>query len=159
MSQLCKIQQWWANGTVFINNSNNNNNPIQRHNSSFFYNLLTAPRTVSTYSQVAQAQSCANHVQHSERLSRASDRVMRHVVRRDSSAIKFDRVEIAFIWAFIFFWLNNTGWRRGGNGSTQRKPLGTSFRKCHILKPEDSSPKRDSNPHNSLGGRLGKQTC
>ena len=38
-----------------------------------FYNLLTAPRTVSnTYAQVAQAQSCANHMQHIERLSRAS---------------------------------------------------------------------------------------
>ena len=23
--------------------------------------------------------------------------------------------------------------------------------------PDDSSPKRDSNPHNSIGGRLGKQ--
>ena len=38
-----------------------------------FYNLLTAPRTVSnTYDQVARAQPCANHVQHIERLSRAS---------------------------------------------------------------------------------------
>ena len=25
--------------------------------------------------------------------------------------------------------------------------------------PEDPSPKRDSNPHNSTGDRLGKQTC
>ena len=33
-----------------------------------FYNLLTAPRTVSyTYSQVARAQPCANRVQHIER--------------------------------------------------------------------------------------------
>ena len=47
----------------------------------------------------------------------------------------------------------------GEDRSTRRKPLATSFRKCHILKPEDSSPKRDSNPHNSIGGRLGKQTC
>ena len=39
----------------------------------FFYNLLTAPRTVSnTYARVARPQSCANHVQHIERLSRAS---------------------------------------------------------------------------------------
>ena len=39
----------------------------------FFYNLLTAPRAVSnTYAQVARAQSCANHVQHIECLSRAS---------------------------------------------------------------------------------------
>ena len=29
-----------------------------------------------------------------------------HLVRRDSSAIKFDRVEIAFIWA-LFYWLNH----------------------------------------------------
>ena len=37
------------------------------------YNLLTAPRTVSnTYAQVARAQSCANHVQHIERLSCAT---------------------------------------------------------------------------------------
>ena len=35
----------------------------------------------------------------------------------------------------------------------------TSFRKCHILKPKGSSPKQDSNLHNSVGGRLGKQTC
>ena len=39
----------------------------------FFYNLLTGPRTVSnTYTQVARAQSCADHVQHIERLSCAS---------------------------------------------------------------------------------------
>ena len=59
----------------------------------FFYNLLTAPRTVSnTYAQVAWAQSCANHVQHIQRISRATCHVTCHVVRRDSSAIKHDRV-------------------------------------------------------------------
>ena len=36
------------------------------------------------------------------------------------------------------------------------KTLVTSIRKCHI--PADSNPKRDSNPHNSIGGRLGRQT-
>ena len=72
-----------------------------------FYNLLTAPRTVSnTYAQVARAQSCANHVQRIERLSRATCRATCHVVRKDSSAITFDRVEIAFVWA-LFFWLNH----------------------------------------------------
>ena len=56
------------------------------------YNLLTAPRTVSnTNAEVAQAQSCANHAQHVERLSHVQHAVC-HVVRRDSSAIKFDRV-------------------------------------------------------------------
>ena len=41
----------------------------------------------------------------------------------------------------------------------RRKPLPTSFRKCHILQSDDSSPKQDSNLHKSIGGRLGKQTC
>ena len=27
------------------------------------------------------------------------------------------------------------------------------------LQPDNSIPKRDSNPHNSIGSRLGKQTC
>ena len=52
---------------------------IERHNYIFlFYNLITAPRTVSnTKAQVARAQSCAGHVQHFERLSRATCRVPR----------------------------------------------------------------------------------
>ena len=67
------------------------------------YNLLTAPRTVSsTYAQVARAQSCADHVQHIERLSRATCSV--HLVQRDSSASKFDRIGIAFILA-LSYWL------------------------------------------------------
>ena len=41
-----------------------------------FHNLLNAPRTVSnTYAQVASAQLCAKHVQHTELLSRATCRV------------------------------------------------------------------------------------
>ena len=49
---------------------------------------------------------------------------------RDSSAIKFDRVEIAFNLSFILLAEPLNPWRRGGNRSTQRKPLATSFRKC-----------------------------
>ena len=50
---------------------------------------------------------------------------------------------------------------KGGEetGVPWRKPLAMSFRKCHIINPEDSSPKPDSNPQNSISGRLGKQTC
>ena len=53
----------------------------------------------------------------------------------------------------------------GGGGGRGRKPEypektpGDELQKCHILQPEDSSPKRDSNPRSSIGGRLGKQTC
>ena len=55
-----------------VNNNNNNDNRIQRRDLRFF-TILTAPRTVSnTYAPVAWAQSCANHVQHIECISRAS---------------------------------------------------------------------------------------
>ena len=55
-----------------------------------FYNLLTARRTVSnTYSRVGRAQSCANHMQHTERVSPATCTPRG---RSDSSPIKFDRV-------------------------------------------------------------------
>ena len=43
------------------------------------------------YIQVARAQSCTNHMQQVERLSQAKCATC-HVVRGDSSAIKFDRV-------------------------------------------------------------------
>ena len=79
---------------------NNNRNP--RRISRFFYNLPTAPRTVSNMqAQVARAQPCENHVQHIERPSRATCRVTCHVVQKDSSAIKFDRVYIAFTLALF----------------------------------------------------------
>ena len=56
-------------------------NHIQRRAVRDIYNLLTAPRTVSNaYARMVRAQSCANHVQHIERLSRATCRVTCHVV-------------------------------------------------------------------------------
>ena len=62
-------------------------------NLDFFNTLLTAPRTVSNmHAQVARAQSCVNHVKHIQHSSRVTCRVTCHVVRRDSSAVKFDRV-------------------------------------------------------------------
>ena len=42
---------------------------------------------------------------------------------------------------------------------SEKNPLATNVKKCHVLQPEDSSPKRDSNPHNGTGDRLGEQTC
>ena len=50
--------------------------------------------------------------------------------------------------------------KEGRKPEYRRKPLATSFRKCHILKAENnSSPNWDSNPHSSIGGRSGKLTC
>ena len=55
------------------NNNNNNNDKIERRNSRFVCNLLTAPQTVSNvYAQVVQAQSSANHVQLVKRSSHAT---------------------------------------------------------------------------------------
>ena len=45
-----------------------------------------------------------------------------------------------------------------GGEDTGVKP-DDELQKWHILKPEDWSPKQDSNPHNSICGRPGKQTC
>ena len=94
---------------VFIaykSNNNNNNNRIQRHHSRFFIiSSLRRKPSPNTYAQVARVQSCVNHMQHIESLSRAKCCVACHVVRRDSSATKFDRVEITFILA-LFYWLN-----------------------------------------------------
>ena len=79
----------------------------ERCNSRFFNNLLTAPWAVSNmYPQVARVHSCANHMQHIERLSCVTWRLTCHVVPRDSSTIKSDRDEIAFIWA-LFYLLNH----------------------------------------------------
>ena len=76
-----------------------------------------------------------------------------HVVRRHSSATMFDKVEIAFILALISLTETINQWRRGGNMSTRRKPLTSSFRKCRILKFKNSSSHWDSNLHSSIGGR------
>ena len=53
---------------------------------------------------------------------------MCHMVGRDSSAVKFDRVWITFILSFILLAEAINWWRWGGNPSTQRKPLMMSFR-------------------------------
>ena len=79
-------------------NSNNNNNCIERCSSNFFqspycaancFQHLTLKWPRCSRAQITCYISSAYRVQH----------VVCHVVRRDSSAVKFDRVEIAFILA------------------------------------------------------------
>ena len=87
------------------------------------------------YAQVAWAQSCANHVQHIERLSRAS--------------VIFE----------LFYWLNH--WTDEGEEETG-VPGENPWQQASenpTYQPEGSSPKRDSNLCNSIRGRLGKQMC
>ena len=78
-------------GESHISGLVNNNNRIQRRYSRFFCNLLTAPRTSGPGAIVCKSR--ATH----RALVTCKCHVTCHLVRRDSSTIKFDRVEIAFI--------------------------------------------------------------
>ena len=95
-------------------NHNNNNNRIQRRYSRFFTfsSLRREPSLTRTLkwpgrkrveSRAAHrglitcSTSSAYHVQHIERLSRAACRFTCHVVRRDSSAIKFEVISDACV--------------------------------------------------------------
>ena len=104
----------------------------------FFLSLLTVSQTVSSINaQVAMEQSCTttSHVQDTSGAHHMQH--VCHMIRRDSSVIKFDSLNHIY---FSFILLSETiSWWRGGNQSTRRKPLMTSFRKCHILKPESST--------------------
>ena len=68
-----------------------------------FYNLLTAPRTAPTRTQTGH-----NHLQITHNKSGAYDvqHAECHIVPRDSLAVMFDRVEIAFILT-SFHWLKS----------------------------------------------------
>ena len=78
--------------------NNNNNNRIQRHYSRFFTTVW------NVRSSGPGAIVCKSRATH-RALVTCKCHVTCHLVWRDSSAIKFDRVEIAFIWA-LFYWLN-----------------------------------------------------
>ena len=49
--------------------------------------------------------------------------------------------------------------KEGRKPEYSEKTTGDKLQKMPHTKTEDSSPNRDSNPYNSIGGRLGKQTC
>ena len=68
--------------------------------------------------------------------------VVCRVVRRDSSADKFGRVYMAFGLVLVYWSKPRISEGGCGNPSTRRKPLTTSFRKCHILTPENSNRPR-----------------
>ena len=138
---------------------NNNSNCTQRRNSRFFtiFSLCREPSPTRTLKwprhnrvQIMCNTSSAYHVQ---------PVVLRATwYKGTAQLLSLTELKSLLFELYVTGWTVNW-WRRGVNRSTQRKPLATSFRNCHILKPEDSSPKRDLNLHSSIGGRLGKQTC
>ena len=86
-------------------NNNDNNNRIPRRNSR----LLQSPHCTTNCLQHVRSSGpgaivCKSRATHPALINAIC--VTCHVVRRDSSAIKFDRVEIAFIGA-LFYWLNH----------------------------------------------------
>ena len=102
--------------------------------------------------------SGAYHVQHIGRLSRATHRAlitcsMSCAIWYEGTAQLLSLTELESNLALLY-WLKRLSDERGGNRSTQRKPPMTSFRKCHIPKPENSSPNRDLNPYSSIDSRL-----
>ena len=110
----------------------------KRHESRFF-SLVTAQQTVSnTDDQVAWMQSCTNHVYTSGACA------MCHVVRRDSSAIKFDRVEIAFT-LVLFRWLKPLTDEGGRQQEYPEKTPDHEIQKMPHNKVQNSSPNRDWN--------------
>ena len=85
----------WHNMDFVHKSFNNNNNRTERRNSRFStISSLAANRLRHVRSSGLGAIVCKSHATH--RLSRATCDTC-HVVQRDSSAIKFDRVEITFI--------------------------------------------------------------
>ena len=112
------------------NNNNNNNNRIQRCYSRFsgssgliiiiiiiiiafkgaIRDFLQSPHSAANCLQHARSSGLGAIVYKSRAthlaLFMCKCHVKCHLVQRDSSAIKFDRVEIAFIWA-LFYWLNH----------------------------------------------------
>ena len=82
------------------NNNNNRKNETQRRNYRFFFYNLTAPlsstRTLKRQGRNSVKVRCnissAYHMQHA----------VCHVVRRDSAAVKSDRIETAFFSALLY---------------------------------------------------------
>ena len=95
-----------------ITTTTDNNDCTRRRSSSF---VLQSPRCAANCLQYVRSSGQGAFVCKSCNTSSAYhvQRVVCHVVQRDSSAIKFDRVEIAFILALLY-WLKHEGGEETG---------------------------------------------
>ena len=141
------------------NNTTNNNNRIQRHNLRVWQSPHCATNHLQhVCSSGTGAIVCKSRATHQVLLTCNMSCYMPRGMKRQLSYLSLTELKSHLFELYFIGWSINR-WKRGVNRSTRWRPLGTSFRKCHILMPEDSSPKWDSNLHNSIGGRLGKQTA
>ena len=73
-------------------------------------------------------QSCANYVQHIERLSRASVMLLATWYQGTAQLLSLTELKLHLFELFILLVEPLNRWRKGGNRSTRRKPLATSCR-------------------------------
>ena len=112
-TQVVKAQSC-ENHVQHIERLSHNHVKITCNTSSAYHTIMWKSRATH---QAPITQSCENHVQHIKRLSHNRvkitcntssayhmQRVVCRLVRRDSSAVKFDRVEITFTLALLY-WL------------------------------------------------------
>ena len=149
----------WPSGMCSWHYNNNNSNRIQRHNLRFF--AISSLRCASSPIRMLKWPGL-NCVQIT--CNTLSAYHMQHVVLGatwyEGTAQLFSLTELkSHLFELYFIGWTIKLWKRGGNWSTRRKSLTMSFRKCYMLKSKDSSPKRNSNLHSGIGGRLGKQMC
>ena len=114
-------------------NDNDNNDSTERRNFGFLQSPHCSANCLQ-HAQVARAQSCANHVQHIERMW----------YKRTAQLTVFKSQFISLA--------------REGREETKKIPEDELQKRPHT-KARNSSPNRDSNPHSGIGDRLGKQTC
>ena len=136
------------------NNNNNNNNHIQRPNLRIF-TISSLHRQPSPTRTLKWPRRC--HVQISYNTSSACH--VQHVVLRatwyegTAQLSSLTELKLHLFEHYFIGWAINL-WRRRKPEFPEKTP-GDELQK----KPEDSSTKGDSNLHNSIGGRLGKQMC
>ena len=98
---------WWAAAGALTDHYNNN---IIIALKGAIPDFLQSPHSAANCLQHVRSSDpgatvCKSHATHWAFIT-CKCHVTCHLVRRDSSAIKFDRVKIAFIWA-SFYWLNH----------------------------------------------------
>ena len=135
---------------LFQYDHNNNDNFIQSPHSV----LICLQHVRSSGQGAIVCKSCAQD----PALIMCKCHVTCHLVQRDSSATKFQSLNhIYFSFILLAEPLNRR--RRGGNRSTQRKCLATSFRKRHTLNLKVQAQSETQTRAVCIGGRLGKQMC
>ena len=114
--EFCSL---WASGRVYLKFILMAD--IKRSNSRFSSHCTA--KLYSTWAEVARAQSCANHVQHIESLSRAACRVPRNT-DRSAQLLSLAEIEFSFTLFLVkLYKISNCAFQYYGSGSILNGPL------------------------------------